>query len=71
MAGPRCPTGRAEVPVVTGRVAKGTHGEGVLLVTHLLAAGDRGCGVTGLQAGPSLSPSPPKPLPLGTPWLLQ
>lgn len=32
------PTGWAEVPIVTGLVTQGTHGKGILVVTHLFAA---------------------------------
>lgn len=37
MTGPCSPTGWAEVPIVTGLVTQGTHGEGILVVTHLFA----------------------------------
>lgn len=38
MAGSCSPTGWAEVPIVTGLVTQGTHGKGILVVTHLFAA---------------------------------
>lgn len=52
MTGPCGPTGWAEVPIVTGFVTQGTHGEGILVVTHLFAAvtGIEGSGLCSLSS---------------------